>query len=99
MIDLRSLRPLDRQTVCASVLKTSRAVIIEDDWLSYGIGAEIAATIREGAFDYLDAPVRRVAAAEVPLPYAKPLEPAALPDAGALTRVIQDTLDATRFTR
>ncbi|EWM19173.1 alpha-ketoacid dehydrogenase subunit beta [Kutzneria sp. 744] len=97
VVDLRSLRPLDRDTVCASVRKTSRVVVLEDDWLSYGIGAEIAATIGEGAFDYLDAPVRRVAAAEVPLPYAKPLELAALPDAAALTRVIRDTLDATRF--
>jgi pyruvate dehydrogenase E1 component beta subunit len=92
VIDLRSLRPLDRKTVCTSVRKTSRAVVLEDDWLSYGIGAEIAATIAEGAFDYLDAPVRRVAAAEVPLPYAKPLELAALPDAAALIRAIRDTL-------
>jgi pyruvate dehydrogenase E1 component beta subunit len=95
VIDLRSLRPLDRDTVCASVRKTSRAVIVEDDWLSYGIGAELAATIQEGAFDYLDAPVRRVAAAEVPLPYAKPLELAALPDAGAITRVIREILGGT----
>ena len=95
VIDLRSLRPLDRQ----AVRKTSRAVIVEDDWLSHGIGAEIAATIQEGAFDYLDAPVRRVAAAKVPLPYAKPLELAALPNAGALTRVIHETLDATCFGR
>ena len=97
VVDLRSLRPLDRTTVCASVRKTSRAVVLEDDWLSYGVGAEIAATIQEGAFDFLDAPVRRVAAAEVPLPYAKPLELAALPDAGALTKVIREVLDATRF--
>lgn len=99
VVDLRSLRPLDRVTVCASVRKTSRAVVLEDDWLSYGVGAEIAATIQEGAFDYLDAPVRRVAAAEVPLPYAKPLELAALPDAAALTKVIREVLDATRFSR
>lgn len=98
VVDLRSLRPLDRETVCASVRKTSRAVVLEDDWLTYGVGAEIAATIQEGAFDYLDAPVRRVAAAEVPLPYAKPLELAALPDAAALTKVIREVLDATRFT-
>jgi pyruvate dehydrogenase E1 component beta subunit len=97
VVDLRSLRPLDRTTVCASVRKTSRAVVLEDDWLSYGVGAEIAATIQEGAFDFLDAPVRRVAAAEVPLPYAKPLELAALPDAGALAKVIREVLDATRF--
>ena len=99
VVDLRSLRPLDRDTICASARKTSRAVVLEDDWLSYGVGAEIAATIQEGAFDYLDAPVRRVAAAEVPLPYAKPLELAALPDAGALAKVIGEVLDATRFTR
>jgi pyruvate dehydrogenase E1 component beta subunit len=99
VVDLRSLRPLDRETICASVRKTSRAVVLEDDWLTYGIGAEIAATISEGAFDFLDAPVRRVAAAEVPLPYAKPLELAALPDAAALTKVIREVLDATRFAR
>lgn len=97
VVDLRSLRPLDRETICASVRKTSRAVVFEDDWLTYGIGAEISATIGEGAFDYLDAPVRRVAAAEVPLPYSKPLERAALPDAGDLTKVIHEVLDATRF--
>jgi pyruvate dehydrogenase E1 component beta subunit len=97
VVDLRSLRPLDRETICASVRKTSRAVVLEDDWLTYGIGAEIAATIQEGAFDYLDAPVRRVAAAEVPLPYAKPLERVALPDAAALTKVVHEVLDATRF--
>ncbi len=99
VIDLASLRPLDRRTICASVRKTGRAVILEDDWLSYGVGAEIAATIAEGAFDYLDAPVRRVAAAEVPLPYAKSLERVALPDADALIRVINEQLDATRFRR
>jgi pyruvate dehydrogenase E1 component beta subunit len=92
VIDLRSLRPLDRETVVRSVRKTSRAVIMEEDWLSYGVGAEIAATIQEGAFDYLDAPVRRVAAAEVSLPYAKPLELAALPNADHLLHVIKETL-------
>jgi pyruvate dehydrogenase E1 component beta subunit len=99
VLDLRSLRPLDRATICASVRKTGRAVVLEDDWLSYGIGAEIAATVQEGAFDWLDAPVRRVAAAEVPLPYAKPLELAALPDAAALARVIRDTLNTPEATR
>lgn len=99
VVDLRSLRPLDRETVCASVRRTSRAVVLEDDWLSYGVGAEIAATIQEGAFDYLDAPVRRVAAAEVPLPYAKSLELAALPDASDLIRVVHEVLDATSFSR
>ena len=95
VVDLRSLRPLDRETVVASVRKTNRAVVMEEDWLSYGVGAEVAATIQEGAFDYLDAPVRRVAQAEVPLPYAKPLELAALPNADHLVKVIHETLDAT----
>ncbi|MGO4692487.1 alpha-ketoacid dehydrogenase subunit beta [Glaciibacter sp. 2TAF33] len=99
VVNLRSLRPLDRETICASVRKTSRAVVFEDDWLTYGIGAEVSATIGEGAFDYLDAPVRRVAAAEVPLPYSKPLESAALPHAADLTKVIHEVLDATRFAR
>ena len=97
VVDLRSLRALDRPTFCRSVARTSRAVVFEDDWLSYGVGAEVAASVQEGAFDFLDAPVRRVAAAEIPLPYAKPLEKAALPDAKDLTRVIRQTLDATGF--
>ncbi|WP_017539550.1 MULTISPECIES: alpha-ketoacid dehydrogenase subunit beta [Nocardiopsis] len=94
VVDLRSLRPLDRQTVVDSVRKTSCAVICEDDWLTYGIGAEIAASIQEGAFDYLDAPVRRVAMAEVPMPYAKPLETAALPSVESITTAVKETLDA-----
>jgi pyruvate dehydrogenase E1 component beta subunit len=94
VIDLRSLRPLDRDTLIASVRKTGCAVVAEDDWLTYGIGAEIAASISDGAFDYLDAPVRRVAAAEVPLPYAKPLEQAALPSAESLYTAARETLTA-----
>lgn len=97
VVDLRSLRPLDRPTIVESARRTSRAVIFEDDMLSYGVGAEIAATIAEAAFDWLDAPVRRVAAAEVPLPYAKPLELAAMPDADDLTRVVWETLNASGF--
>jgi len=94
VIDLRSLRPLDRDTVIESVKKTHAAVILEDDWLTYGIGAEVAASISDGAFDYLDAPVRRVAMAEVPLPYSKPLETAALPSADDVIGAIRQTLDA-----
>jgi len=95
IVDLRSLRPLDRETIVASVRRTGSAVVAEDDWLTYGIGAEIAATIQEGAFDWLDAPVRRVAMAEVPLPYSKPLELAALPSADSLVTAVHDTLAAT----
>lgn len=94
VVDLRSLRPLDRDTVIASVKKTHCAVVLEDDWLTYGIGAEIAATISDGAFDWLDAPVRRVAMAEVPLPYSKPLETAALPSAEDAATAIRQTLAA-----
>jgi pyruvate dehydrogenase E1 component subunit beta len=95
VVDVRSLRPLDRETIVESVRKTGRAVVMEEDWLTYGVGAELAATIQEGAFDYLDAPVRRVAMSEVPLPYAKPLEVAALPNATHLIDVIHQTLEAT----
>ncbi len=94
VVDLRSLRPLDRDTIIASVTKTQCAVVLEDDWLTYGIGAEIAATISDGAFDWLDAPVRRVAMAEIPLPYSKPLETAALPSADDAITAIRETLDA-----
>ncbi|KJL30495.1 alpha-ketoacid dehydrogenase subunit beta [Microbacterium oxydans] len=94
VVDLRSLRPLDRETVIASVQKTHCAVVLEDDWLTYGIGAEIAATISDGAFDWLDAPVRRVAMAEVPLPYSKPLETAALPSSDDVATAIRQTLAA-----
>ena len=94
VIDLMSLRPLDRDTVIESVTKTSCAVILEDDWLTYGIGAEIAATISDGAFDWLDAPVRRVAMAEVPMPYAKSLELAALPSLDDALNAIRETIDA-----
>jgi len=94
VVDLRSLRPLDRDTIVASVKKTNCAVVLEDDWLTYGIGAEIAATISDGAFDWLDAPVRRVAMAEVPMPYAKSLESAALPSLEDAVTAIRETLDA-----
>jgi pyruvate dehydrogenase E1 component beta subunit len=97
VIDVRSLRPLDRPTLVESVRKTSRCVIVEEDWYSYGVGAELAATIGEGAFDYLDAPIRRVAQAEVPLPYAKVMEQAALPKAQNLIDTIKSTLDASGY--
>lgn len=94
VIDLRSLRPLDRETIVGSVKKTHCAVMLEDDWLTYGIGAEIAATISDGAFDWLDTPVRRVAMAEVPMPYAKSLEAAALPSLDDAVQAIRETIAA-----
>lgn len=74
IVDLRSLRPLDMGPAIESVRKTNRAVVVEEDWRSCGMGAEIVARLQEEAFDYLDAPIARVAAVEVPLPYAKNLE-------------------------
>jgi pyruvate dehydrogenase E1 component beta subunit len=97
VIDVRSLRPLDRPTLIESVKKTSRCVVVEEDWYSYGVGAELVATIQEGAFDYLDAPIKRVAQAEVPLPYAKVMEQAALPKAQNLVDAIKSTLDASGY--
>lgn len=97
VVDVRSLRPLDRPTIIESVRKTSRAVVVEEDWYSYGVGAELAATIQEGAFDYLDAPVKRIAQAEVPLPYAKVMEQAALPKAQNVVDAIKSTLDASGY--
>lgn len=79
VIDLRSLRPLDDATLLASVARTHRAVVVEEPWRTLGIGAEVAARITEEAFYELDAPVGRIGCVEVPLPYAKHLEDAAIP--------------------
>ena len=79
VIDLRTLRPLDIDTVVASVKKTNRAVIVEDDWKFGGFGGELSAQIMERAFDWLDAPVARVSGKDVPMPYNRNLEFAALP--------------------
>ena len=79
VIDLRTLRPLDMETVIASVKKTNRCVIVEDDWRFGGFAGELSAQVMEQAFDYLDAPVARVCSKDVPLPYNRNLEFAALP--------------------
>jgi pyruvate/2-oxoglutarate/acetoin dehydrogenase E1 component len=79
VIDPRTLRPLDLDTILESVRKTNRAVIVEEGWPHGGVGANLAALIQEQAFDHLDAPVERVTGADVPMPYSKPLEQAAFP--------------------
>ena len=81
VVDLRSLRPLDVETITQSIMKTNRAVYVEEGWSYAGIGATIAATIMEEAFDDLDAPIVRVFQADVPMPYAKTLEKMAKPTA------------------
>ena len=79
VIDLRTLRPMDTDTVIESVKKTNRCVVVEEGWQQSGVGAEVAARIMEKAFDYLDAPVARVSGKDVPMPYAANLEKLALP--------------------
>ena len=79
IVDLRSLRPLDVDTIVASVAKTNRAIYLEEGWSVCGIGAQVSATIMEEAFDHLDAPVLRVSQADVPMPYNKQLEKLAKP--------------------
>jgi pyruvate dehydrogenase E1 component beta subunit len=79
VIDLRTLRPMDTETIVASVKKTGRIVTVEEGWQQSGVGAEVAARVMEQAFDYLDAPVARVSGKDVPMPYAANLEKLALP--------------------
>jgi pyruvate dehydrogenase E1 component subunit beta len=93
VIDLRSLRPLDMETVAASVAKTNRVLCVEEGWPTYGVTAELAARIQRACFDDLDAPVERVGMAEVPLPYAKSLELAALPNQERVTQAVLHTLE------
>ncbi|MEI8145634.1 MAG: pyruvate dehydrogenase complex E1 component subunit beta [Alphaproteobacteria bacterium] len=89
IIDLRSLRPLDTETVIASVMKTGRIVTVEEGWQQSGVGAEISARVFERAFDYLDAPPARVSGKDVPMPYAANLEKLALPS-------VADVIEAVR---
>ncbi|MCS6772812.1 MAG: alpha-ketoacid dehydrogenase subunit beta [Thermoflexales bacterium] len=79
IVDLRTLRPLDLSLALESVRKTNRMIVVEEGWRTGGLGAEIAASVQEVAFNYLDAPIARVAGLEVPMPYAKNLERATLP--------------------
>jgi len=79
VIDLRTIRPMDTETLIASVQKTGRAVVVEEGWQQSGVGSEVAARLMEHAFDYLDAPVARVSGKDVPMPYAANLEKLALP--------------------
>ena len=90
VIDLRSLRPLDGPAILASVRKTHRALIVDEGWRTCSLAAEISAQIMEGAFYDLDAPVARLCSAEVPMPYAKHLEDAALPQPETIARGLKE---------
>jgi pyruvate dehydrogenase E1 component beta subunit len=89
VIDLRTLRPLDMEPVYESFKKTNRAVIVEEGWRSYGVGAEVAARLYEECFDYLDAPIQRVAQKEVPLPYSAELEKSAIPNPNEVVKAVK----------
>ena len=92
VIDLRSLRPLDTDTVIESVKKTNRIVCCEEGWRFFGVGAEIAAAVTEHAFDYLDAPPMRVAQKDVPLPYAPTLIEAYLPNPARVIKAVKEVM-------
>jgi pyruvate dehydrogenase E1 component beta subunit len=89
VIDLRTLRPLDTETILASVIRTRRAVVVDEGWRTGSLAGEVAAIIGERAFWDLDAPVGRVCSAEVPIPYAKHLELAALPTSDAIVAAVK----------
>ena len=91
IIDPRTLRPLDMDTIVESVRKTNRAVIVEEGWPHGGVGANLAALIQEQAFDYLDAPVARVTGADLPMPYSKPLEQIAYPHEPQIVEAVLST--------
>lgn len=92
IVDLRCLRPLDMDPVIESFKKTNRAVIVEEGWKSYGVGSEVATRIYETAFDYVDAPIKRVAQKEVPLPYNRTLEAMALPQVEDIVKAVREVL-------
>jgi pyruvate dehydrogenase E1 component beta subunit len=95
VIDPRTLRPLDLDSILASVARTNRCVIVEEGWPHGGVGANLAALISEQAFDDLDAPVRRVSGADVPMPYSKPLEDAAYPHEAQVVAAALAVLDGS----
>ena len=92
VVDLRSLRPLDMGPVLESFKKTNRAVIVEEGWRSFGVGAEVSSRLYEEAFDYADAPIQRVAQKEVPLPYNRALEQSALPQVADVVAAVKEVL-------
>ena len=92
VIDLRSIRPIDWQPIVESVRRTGRCVVVEEGWSTYGVTAEIAAGVQERCFDYLDAPVRRLGGAQVPMPYSLPLERASIPTSEDIKRLIRSVL-------
>ncbi|MCP4559140.1 MAG: alpha-ketoacid dehydrogenase subunit beta [Bosea sp.] len=92
VVDLRTLRPLDRETIKASIARTHHAVVVNEGWRFCGYAAELSATIMESCFDELDAPVERVATHDIPIPYSEPLESTVLPDAAKIAAAARRAL-------
>ncbi|HZO07023.1 MAG TPA: transketolase C-terminal domain-containing protein, partial [Solirubrobacterales bacterium] len=93
--DPRTLRPLDLDTILESVRKTNRAVVVEEGWPHGGVGANLSTLITEQAFDHLDAPIQRVTGADVPMPYSKRLEQAAIPHSEHVVKAALATLEGS----
>jgi pyruvate/2-oxoglutarate/acetoin dehydrogenase E1 component len=89
VVDLRTLKPMDVDTIVASVKKTGRLIIVEEGWAFAGLGAQVADGVYRRAFDYLDAPIERVTGEEVPMPYTRPLEDAAIPDKNRIVGAVK----------
>jgi pyruvate dehydrogenase E1 component beta subunit len=91
-VDLRSLTPLDDETILASVRKTGRAVIVEECWRTCGLGGEIASRIHENCFDTLKAPIRRVSGLDVPMPYSREIEKLCIPQPENIRQAVIDVV-------
>ncbi len=92
VIDLRSIRPIDWPPIVESVRRTSRCLVVEEGWATYGVTAEIAAGVQERCFDYLDAPIRRLGGAQVPMPYSLPLEKASIPTSEDVKKMAREVV-------
>jgi pyruvate dehydrogenase E1 component beta subunit len=92
VIDLRSIRPIDWAPIVESVRRTSRCLVVEEGWATYGVTAEIAAGVQERCFDYLDAPIRRLGGAQVPMPYSLPLEKASIPTSEDIKKLAREVV-------
>jgi len=92
VIDLRSIRPIDWAPIVESVKRTSRCLVVEEGWSTYGVTAEIAAGVQDRCFDYLDAPVKRLGGAQVPMPYSLPLEKSSIPTSEDIKRLARQVV-------
>ena len=94
VVDLRSLKPLDEKIFIDSVLKTGRAVVVEECWRTAGLGGHLASLIYEGCFDRLHAPVRRVSGLDVPMPYSRKIEKLCIPQVEGIVAAVKETMTA-----